>query len=67
VQCRRTSGHFVAATAVRRKKFVAAGTLDSSGDIQIEAHIFAREAGTYYDIDDGVEILNDHRHSVQLP
>jgi hypothetical protein len=106
-QCRRTSGHFVAATACRRPAFslvedrtlkwyvavpgfrrgfcaecgsslffeeeggervsIAAGSLDEPQRLRISAHIFASEAGDYYEIDDSVPVSQRGDHSVVLP
>jgi hypothetical protein len=106
-QCRRTSGHFVAATACRRRCFaltrdetlkwyapvagyrrgfcgacgsslffeqeggerlsIAAGSLDEPQGLKMVAHIFAKEAGDYYDIDASVPVSQDGAHSVPLP
>jgi hypothetical protein len=107
IQCRRTSGHFVAATACRRRAFtlvkdvtlkwyvavsgfrrgfcnecgsslffeeeggdrisIAAGSLDESQGLKIAAHIFASEAGDYYEIDARVPALQGGDHNVVLP
>jgi hypothetical protein len=107
IQCRRTSGHFVAATACRRQAFtllkaetlkwyvaipgfrrgfcaecgsnlffeevggervsIAAGSLDEPQGLTIAAHIFASEAGDYYEIDDSVPVSAKGDHSVSLP
>jgi hypothetical protein len=107
IQCRRTSGHFVAATACRRRAFtlvkddtlkwylavsgfrrgfcnecgsslffeeeggdrisIAAGSLDESQGLKIAAHIFASEAGDYYEIDAGVPVSQGGDHNVALP
>lgn len=107
IQCRRTSGHFVAATACRRRSFtlvkdhtlkwyvavsgfrrgfcnecgsslffeeergdrisIAAGSLDASQGLKIAAHIFASEAGDYYEIDAGVPVSLGGDHNVTLP
>lgn len=107
VQCRRTSGHFVAATACRRPAFnllngatlkwyvavpgfrrgfcsecgsslffeeeggervsIAAGSLDQPQGLTIAAHIFASEAGDYYEIDPGVPVSQRGDHKVGLP
>jgi len=107
VQCRKSSGHFVAATACRRSSFrllkedtlrwyvavpgyrrgfcgacgsslffeedgservsIAAGTLDEPQGLSIVAHIFASEAGDYYDIGTGVPVSPKGEHSVPLP
>ncbi len=106
VQCRRTSGHFVAATACRRQAFtlvkgetlksyvavsgfrrgfcsecgsslffeeeqgerisIAAGSLDKPQGLKIAAHIFAREAGDYYEIDRSVPVSQGGEHNVAL-
>ena len=106
-QCRRTSGHFVAATACRRRTFtlvkddtlkwyvavpgfrrgfcnqcgssllfeeesgdrvsIAAGSLDEPQGLKIAAHIFASEAGDYYDIDTSVPVSQRGDHNVALP
>jgi hypothetical protein len=106
-QCRRTSGHFVAATACRRRAFtlvkkdtlkwyvavsgfrrgfcnecgsslffeeeggdrisIAAGSLDESQGLKIAAHIFASEAGDYYEIDAVVPVSQGGDHNVVLP
>ena len=106
-QCRRTSGHFVAATACRRRCFaltkgdtlkwyapvagyrrgfcgecgsslffeqeggervsIAAGSLDEPQGLKIVAHIFAAEAGDYYDVDASVPVSQGGDHSVPLP
>ena len=107
IQCRRTSGHFVAATACRRRAFtlvkegtlrwyvavagfrrgfcsecgsslffeetggervsIAAGSLDKPQGLKIAAHIFAREAGDYYEIDSVVPVSQNGNHNVALP
>jgi hypothetical protein len=107
IQCRRTSGHFVAATACRRRAFtlvkdealkwyvavpgfrrgfcsecgsslffeeeggervsIAAGSLDEPQGLKIAAHIFASEAGDYYQIDAGVPVSQRGDHNVTLP
>jgi hypothetical protein len=107
IQCRRTSGHFVAATACRRRAFtlvkegtlkwyvavpgfrrgfcnecgaslffeeeggervsIAAGSLDEPQGLKIAAHIFAGEAGDYYQIDAGVPVSQGGDHNVALP
>lgn len=107
IQCRRTSGHFVAATACRRPAFklvkgetlkwyvavpgfrrgfcsecgsslffeeetgerisIAAGSLDKPRGLKIAAHIFAREAGEYYEIDPRAPVSQDGDHDVALP
>jgi hypothetical protein len=107
VQCRRQSGHFVAATACRRQAFklqsaatlkwhvavpgfrrgfcsacgsslffeelggerisIAAGSLDEPQGLKIAAHIFASEAGDYYEIDTLVPVLQRGGHNVALP
>ncbi|MDP8984982.1 MAG: GFA family protein [Pseudomonadota bacterium] len=107
IQCRRTSGHFVAATACRRGTFtlvkdhtlkwyvavpgfrrgfcnecgsslffekegddrisIAAGSLDEPQGLKIEAHIFAGEAGDYYEIDALVPVSRGGDHNVALP
>jgi hypothetical protein len=107
VQCRRMSGHFVAATACRRSAFsllnsetlrwyvavpgfrrgfcagcgsslffeeiggervsIAAGSLDEPQGLKIAAHIFAREAGDYYQIDATVPVSPAGDHAVPLP
>jgi hypothetical protein len=106
-QCRRTSGHFVAATACRRRAFtlvkedtlkwyaavpgfrrgfcnecgsslffeqdggdrvsIAAGSLDESQGLKIAAHIFASEAGDYYEIHSLVPVSQGGNHNVALP
>lgn len=106
-QCRRFSGHFVAATATRKAYFqllkadglkwysyqsglrqgfcqncgaslffedeqgerisIAAGSLDQHQGLKLVAHIFAAEAGDYYQLDAGIPIAQDGMHSVQLP
>jgi hypothetical protein len=107
VQCRRTSGHFVAATACRRAAFtlvksetlkwyvavpgfrrgfcgecgsslffeedggervsIAAGSLDEPQGLSLAAHIFASEAGDYYEIDPSVPVSPTGEHKVPLP
>jgi len=107
LQCRRTSGHFVAATACRRGAFrlvkqatlkwyvavpgfrrgfcgecgsslffeevggervsIAAGSLDEPQGLKTVAHIFASEAGDYYQIDASVPVSQRGEHSVALP
>ena len=107
IQCRRMSGHFVAATACRRKAFtlvkeetikwyvavagfrrgfcsacgsslffeeqggervsIAAGSLDEPQGLTIAAHIFASEAGDYYEIDSRVPVSQNGDHNVALP
>lgn len=59
-QCRRTSGHFVAATACRRALFEPQG-------LKIVAHIFISEAGDYYRIDDDAPRSMRGEHGVALP
>lgn len=106
-QCRRFSGHFVAATATRKAYFqllqadglkwygyqfglrqgfcqvcgsslffedeqgerisIAAGSLDQAQGLSIAAHIFAAEAGDYYQIEQTVPVAADGTHAVQLP
>ncbi|MFZ1344133.1 MAG: GFA family protein [Thiothrix eikelboomii] len=106
-QCRRFSGHFVAATATRKVYFqllkaeglkwysyqpglrqgfcqvcgsslffedeqgerlsIAAGSLDQPQGLKLAAHIFAAEAGDYYQLDATLPISQDGEHSVQLP
>jgi hypothetical protein len=106
-QCRRTSGHFVAATACRRGAFalvksgtlkwyvavsgfrrgfcsecgsslffeeaggervsIAAGSLDKPQGLRIAAHIFASEAGDYYQIEPSVPVSQKGDHGVALP
>jgi hypothetical protein len=106
-QCRRTSGHFVAATACRRPAFqltrsdtlkwyvavpgfrrgfcsecgsslffeetagervsIAAGSLDEPQGLRIVAHIFASEAGDYYEIGSEVPAYPRGEHQVPLP
>jgi hypothetical protein len=107
IQCRRTSGHFVAATACRRHAFtllqsktlkwyvamigfrrgfcgacgsnlffeeergervsIAAGSLDKPQHLKIAAHIFASEAGDYYEIDACASVSQKGNHHVALP
>ena len=106
-QCRRTSGHFVAATACRRQAFalvkaetlkwyvavpgyrrgfcgecgsslffeelggervsIAAGSLDEPQGLKIAAHIFAAEAGDYYELDGAASVSQRGEHNVALP
>ena len=107
-QCRRTSGHFVAATASRREDLtlvesgglrwyessetarrgfcqtcgsslfwesvsggrvsIMAGTLDRPTGLETVAHIFADDAGDYYEIpDDGLPRHPEGDHRVQFP
>lgn len=106
-QCRRFSGHFVAATATRKTYFqllqadglkwysyqsglrqgfcqecgsslffedeqsarisIAAGSLDQPQGLKIAAHIFAAEAGDYYQLGMDAPISQDGTHAVQLP
>jgi hypothetical protein len=106
-QCRRTSGHFVAATACRRQAFalveaetlrwyvavpgyrrgfcgecgsslffeelggervsIAAGSLDEPQGLKIVAHIFAGEAGDYYELDGAASVSQRGEHNVALP
>jgi hypothetical protein len=106
-QCRRTSGHFVAATACRRQAFtlvraetlkwyvavpgyrrgfcgecgsslffeelggervsIAAGSLDEPQGLKIVAHIFAGEAGDYYELDGTASVSQGGEHNVALP
>jgi len=107
VQCRKSSGHFVAATACRRSAFtllkadtlrwyvavpgyrrgfccacgsslffeedggervsIAAGTLDEPQGLSIVAHIFASEAGDYYELGTDVPVSPGGEHGVPLP
>jgi hypothetical protein len=46
---------------------IAAGSLDESQGLKIAAHIFAREAGDYYEIDALVPVSQGGDHSVALP
>lgn len=48
---------------------IAAGSLDQPQGLTIAAHIFAAEAGDYYQLDAnaGIPIAEDGTHSVQLP
>jgi hypothetical protein len=95
-QCRRTTGHYLAATAVRTKYFqltretglrwrrasdtarrgfcsncgstlfwepdsgthisISAGTLDNTEGLKLVAHIFAGDKGSYYELEDGVQV-----------
>jgi hypothetical protein len=106
-QCRRSSGHFVAATACRKANFrllkqdtlkwfsvkpgarrgfcgacgsnlffesvngerisISAGSLDRPQGLKIAAHIYAAEAGDYYQIEAGVPVAADGTHTVPLP
>ena len=106
-QCRRSSGHFVAATAARRdnvrlvssdtlrwysakpgfrrgfcatcgsslffervgedRMSIAAGSLDDARGLEIAAHIFVAEAGSYYEVDDTVENSADGQCAVSMP
>lgn len=106
-QCRRTSGHFVAATACRRQAFalvkaetlkwyvavpgyrrgfcgecgsslffeelggervsIAAGSLDEPQGLKIVAHIFAGEAGDYYELNGTASVSQRGEHNVALP
>jgi len=106
-QCRRTSGHFVAATACRRPAFtlvraetlkwyvavpgyrrgfcgecgsslffeepggervsIAAGSLDEPQGLKIVAHIFAGEAGDYYELDGTASVSQRGEHNIALP
>ena len=42
-------------------------TLDASQGLKIAAHIFASEAGDYYEIDAGVPVSLGGDHNVALP
>jgi hypothetical protein len=106
-QCRRSSGHFVAATACRKANFrllkqdtlqwfsvkpgerrgfcgacgsslffesvngerisISAGSLDRPQGLKIAAHIYAAEAGDYYQIEAGVPVAAGGMHAVPLP
>jgi hypothetical protein len=106
-QCRRSSGHFVAATACRKANFrllkqdtlkwfsvkpgerrgfcgacgssllfesvsgerisISAGSLDRPQGLKIAAHIYAAEAGDYYQIEAGVPVAAGGTHAVPLP
>lgn len=107
-QCRRISGHFVAATACRRANFtltkadtlkwyvavegyrrgfcgecgailffeeigkervsMSAGSIDEPQGLKIVSHIFASEAGDYYEIGtDDAAVSPRGEHSVPLP
>lgn len=106
-QCRRFSGHFVAATATRKIYFqwlkadglkwysyhsglrqgfcqecgsslffedeqgerisIAAGSLDQPQGLKLAAHIFAAEAGDYYQLDTNIPVAVDGSHAVKLP
>jgi hypothetical protein len=46
---------------------IAAGSLDESQGLKIAAHIFASEAGDYYEIDAGVPVSQGGDHNVALP
>jgi hypothetical protein len=46
---------------------IAAGSLDESHGLKIAAHIFASEAGDYYEIDAGVPVSQGGDHNVALP
>jgi hypothetical protein len=46
---------------------IAAGSLDESQGLKIAAHIFASEAGDYYEIDARVPVLQGGDHNVALP
>jgi hypothetical protein len=106
-QCRRSSGHFVAATACRKANFrllkqdtlkwfsvkpgerrgfcdacgsslffesvngerisISAGSLDRPQGLKIAAHIYAAEAGDYYQIEADVPVAAGGTHTVPLP
>lgn len=106
-ECRRSSGHFVAASAVHKEQLsvlderdlhwwqssekmrrgfcghcgsslffvadqsnrwsIAAGSLDDSSALNIEAHICVSEAAKYYKIDDDVPCSQGTDHAVPLP
>ncbi len=103
-QCRRQTGHFMAATAARRADFrllasddlkwysassearrgfcgvcgstllwdgvglpyisIAAGTLDDANGLRTVCHIFVADKGHYYDLEPGVERIDDGNFSV---
>jgi hypothetical protein len=107
VQCRKQSGHFVAATACRRPNFnlvkaeglkwyvavpgfrrgfcgncgstlffeeiggervsISAGSLDEPQGLRFGAHIFASEAGDYYEIGGSAPVSAKGDHNVSLP
>jgi hypothetical protein len=46
---------------------IAAGSLDTPQGLRIAAHIFAGEAGDYYEIDPSVPISLTGNHNVPLP
>jgi hypothetical protein len=106
-QCRRMTGHFMAATAARLADFrlvaqeplrwyrsspqaergfcgrcgstlfwkdagrayvsIAAGTLDDSNGLAVAGHIFVRDKGAYYDIDDAAPQYSDGAFHVPWP
>ena len=51
-QCRRTSGHFVAATRAptARLRLIAAGTLDPPTHLRITQHLFIADKSDYYQV-----------------
>jgi hypothetical protein len=46
---------------------IAAGSLDDPQGLKIAAHIFASEAGDYYEIVAGVPVSQGGDHNVALP
>jgi len=46
---------------------IAAGSLDEPQGLKIAAHIFASEAGDYYEIDTSVPVSPRGEHHVALP
>jgi hypothetical protein len=46
---------------------IAAGSLDEPQGLTIAAHIFASEAGDYYEIDASVPVSPQGDHNVRLP
>ena len=46
---------------------ISAGSLDRPQGLKIAAHIYAAEAGDYYQIEAGVPVAADGTHSVPLP
>jgi hypothetical protein len=46
---------------------IAAGSLDEPQGLKIVAHIFASEAGGYYELDTRMPISQSGHHNVALP
>jgi hypothetical protein len=46
---------------------IAAGSLDEPQGLKIAAHIFASEAGDYYEIDASAPVSQRGDHNVALP